>query len=163
MAALRPFLLRWVASRGRWTNRVILVASFGLVFLVIPYPTMHFLGVIPSAEAAVLFRLYGIALLSRAAEHHGVFGVPDPRTVRGGIISDLVFSTLSGSLLAWAIVSGLAGPGTWLVVGLFAAESTGYLVAYAGLRTVTEQELVAALPASASRASRDRASAVHTA
>src|SRR5687767_7595105 len=117
MAALRPLLLRWVASRGRWINRVIVVASFGLVFFAFPNATMDFLGVQRSAEAAALFRLYGIALLSRATEHHGVFGVPDPRAVRYGILSDLVFSSISVIVLTWAIVSGLAGPAAWLPVG----------------------------------------------
>jgi hypothetical protein len=144
MSALRPALLRWVASRGRWVNRVVLVASIGAIFVAFPNATMDFLGVQRSVETAVLFRLYGIALLSRAVDHHGPFGIPDPRAVRCGILSDLVFSTMSLAVLVWAMLNDLAGPGTWLPVGLFAVETSGYLIAYVGLHTVTREELLEA-------------------
>jgi hypothetical protein len=145
IAALRGSLLRWVFSRPRWVNAVLVVGAFGLLFFFAPNATMDFLGVEKSGETAVLFRLYGALLVARAISHHAAFGVPEPRLILRGFIADLVFASVSAGVLATAIFNGLAGPTTWLVVGLFVVESAGYVISYAGLRGVTHDELAVAL------------------
>ena len=124
---------------------MVILAGFGFVFLLAPYATMRFLGVQVSGETAVLFRLYGSALLARALNRSAVWGIPLPATVLRGLLSDLVFAVASAGILTWAVLEGLAGPTTWLVVGLFAVESIGYLIGIMGLRTVTRVELEGAL------------------
>ena len=144
-STLRRYLLSWVFSKPRWVNNVVVLGGFGLLFFLGPWVTMRVLGVQASAETAVLFRLYGTALMARAVNRYAMWGVPMPSVVLRGLLSDLLFSLVSAGVLTWAIVAGLAGATTWVVVGLFAVESVGYLIGYTGLRTVTRGELEGAL------------------
>jgi len=122
-----------------------LAGAFGLVFFLAPNSTMDFLGVEKSRETAVLFRLYGVLLAARAVSHDAEFGVPEPRLILRGLIANVLFTAMSAAVLTAAIVNSLAGPKTWLVVGLFVLESAGYVIFYAGLRGVTRDELAVAL------------------
>jgi hypothetical protein len=142
---MRTSLLRWVFSRPRWVHSVLVVVTFGLVFLLAPNATMDFLGVEKSEETAVLFRLLGALLLARAVSNHAEFGVPEPRLVLHGTLADLLFTAVGAGVLSMAVFNGLAGSTTWLVVGLLVFEAAVFAISYAGLRGVTRDELTVAL------------------
>jgi hypothetical protein len=113
------------------------VVGVGTFFVAAPHLTMDVLAIRPSAEAAALFRLYGVLLIARGLLRHAVLGVRDPRVIRRGLAADLAFSLPSALLLMAAIRSGLAGGTTWWVVALFLAEvvmALAMLVALGGAK-----------------------------
>lgn len=142
---LRRLLLRWVFSRVRWINAVLAESALGLVFLLAPDLTVSVLGIRPSPEAAALFRLYGIGLVSRGLLHRAAFGIPEPRVVLRGLVADIAFALPSAAVLVFAIRHGLAGSATWAAAALLTTEGALELAALAGLYSVTAGELERAL------------------
>jgi hypothetical protein len=124
---------------------VLTVAAFGALFLAAPWATMSVLEIRPSAEAAALFRLYGVLLITRALAHRAAFGVPDPVVQRRVLQSDVVFAAGSALVLGRAAIAGLTGSVGWAVVALFAAELVWHASVLAGLRSVTREDLERAL------------------
>lgn len=115
--------------------------SFGVFFLVAPHLTMDLLAVRASPEAAILFRLYGIAVAARGVLRHAAFRVPEPRIVLRALMADLAYALPSALVLIFAIGEELAGGVTWAVVALFGFESMMALTALAGLWSVSRSEL----------------------
>jgi hypothetical protein len=141
-------VLAWVFSRARWGVDVLLEAAIGAFFLLAPWATLELLEARPSPEAATLFRLYGVVMITRALAHRAAFGVPDPAVQRRVLHGDLFFSTASAVVLGGASAAGLTGAAGWGVVAFFALEAVGHASVLAGLRRVSRSDLERALAAS---------------
>jgi hypothetical protein len=134
-----------VFSRARWRIDVLTEAAFGAFFLVAPGATIELLEIRPSEEAAALFRLYGVLLITRALGHRAAFGVPDPVEQRRVVQGDVFFAAMTALVLGRAAMAGLTGTAGWTLVALFAAELVWHAAVLAGLRGATRDDLERAL------------------
>jgi hypothetical protein len=128
-------VLRGLDPTRRRRLALALQVLFGLLFFGAPWVTMDLLGIQPSAEAAALFRLYGIAILARALLRRGLSRATGPTVVCDRVVVDLGFSAATAAVLVFAILDGLAGSTTWAAVALFVSEACWSLYLLVGLRS----------------------------